>query len=325
VIFARFGFAERRYGVSTGDAGLSPPRVTAEGLDVKDWLSSTRPTLNGQALGLSENERSRCLAFAPDGQSFVLGAEWFLRRFDRVGRELWRIEAPGTVWAVNISADGRWAVAAYADGTIRWHRLSDGRQLVAFFPHADQKRWVAWTPSGYYDASPGGEDLVGWHLNRGKETAADFFPVSRFRSQLYRPDVITRIFDIVDEGEALRRANLDAGRPDDAQPVQLRSILPPVIEILSPKDGAVVSQSNVTLKFSVRTPDDAPVTGLRARVNGQPVTVAGNAHEATIPIPPQDNVIHLFAENRHGVSVPAILMLVWEGTLTACFPPGGCG
>ena len=26
---------------------------------------------------------------------------------------------------------------------------------------------LAWTPSGYYMASPGGEDLIGWHVNRG--------------------------------------------------------------------------------------------------------------------------------------------------------------
>ena len=316
-VLARFNIAERRYEVSASDAGLLPPRLTAEGIDVKNWSSSTRPTLNGQALRLSDNERSRSLAFAPDQQSFVLGTEWFLRRFDRVGRELWRIEAPGTTWAVNISADGRWVVAAYADGTIRWHRLSDGKQIFAFFPHADQKRWVAWTPSGYYDASPGAEELIGWHLNRGTDMVADFFPISRFRGQLYRPDMITRIFNTLDEGEALRQANQEAGRPDDDQPPQLRSILPPIMEIISPKDGAAVSQSNVTLKLSVRAPDDAPVIGYRARVNGQPVAVTGSAPEITIPIPPQDNIIHLFAENKHGVSVPAILMLVWEGAALA--------
>ena len=315
--FGRFDFADRRYGASASDAGLLPPRVKAEGMDIKDWASSTKPTLNGQALALSDNERSRSLAVAPDGQSFVLGTEWFLRRFDLVGRELWSVEAPGTVWAVNISADGRWAVAAYADGTIRWHRLSDGKQLVALFPHANQKHWVAWTPSGYYDASPGAEELIGWHLNHGKETAADFFPVSRFRSQLYRPDVIARTFDVQDEGEALRRANRDAGRPDDAQPIQLRSVLPPIIEILSPKNGTAVSQTNVKMKCSIRTPGDAPVTGLRARVNGQTATVTGNAEEVSILIPPQDSVINLFAENKNGVSVPAILMLVWKGSATA--------
>ena len=312
-----FNFAEHRYEAWSGDAGLLPPRLTAEGIDVKDWISSTEPTLNGQALRLDNNERSRSLAVAPDGQSFVLGAEWSLRRFDRVGRELWKKEASGTVWAVNISADGRWVVAAYSDGTIRWHRLSDGKELVAFFPHVDQKHWVAWTASGYYDASPGAEDLIGWHLNRGKDTAADFFPASRFRDKFYRPDVITRIFDTLDEGKALRQANLDAGRPDGAQPVQLRNVLPPVVEILSPSDGTAVSQSNITLKYSIRSPNDAPVTNLRARVNGQAVTVTGNANEVTIPIPPQDSVIHLFAENRNGVSVPAILTVVWKGAAPA--------
>ena len=312
-ISTRFNFAERRYEASTSDADLLPPRVKAKDIDVKNWISSTKPTLNGQALGLSDNERSRSLAFAPDEQSFVLGAEWSLRRFDLVGRELWKKEVSCTVWAVNISADGRFIVAAYADGTIRWHRLSDGKELVAFFPHADHKRWVTWTPSGYYDASPGGEDLIGWHLNRGKDTAADFFPASRFRSQFYRPDVITRIFDTLDEGKALRQANLDAGRLGDAQPVQLRNVLPPVVEILSPSDGTAVSQPNITLIYGTRTPGDAPVTSLRARVNGQAVTVTGKAPEVTVPIPPQDSVIHLFAENRNGVSVPAILMVVWKG------------
>jgi len=45
-------------------------------------------------------------------------------------------------------------------------------------------------PSGYHDASPGAEDLIGWHLNNGKERAADFFPLSRFRSARYRPGVV---------------------------------------------------------------------------------------------------------------------------------------
>ena len=67
---------------------------------------------------------------------------------------------------MNISGDGRLVVTAYADGTIRWHRLSDGKELLALFVHAKDKRFVAWTPKGYYAASPGAEDLIGWHVNR---------------------------------------------------------------------------------------------------------------------------------------------------------------
>ncbi len=62
---------------------------------------------------------------------------------------------PGTVWAVNITGDGRLVVAAYQDGTIRWHRMADGVELLAFMPLSDQTNWVAWTPEGFYDAGDG--------------------------------------------------------------------------------------------------------------------------------------------------------------------------
>jgi len=90
--------------------------------------------LNGQALTLVPQEKSRSAAVAPDRESLVLGTGWNLRRFDRTGRQLWRTAAQGEVWAVNISADGRLVVAAYGDGTIRWHRMSDGKPLAAFSP-----------------------------------------------------------------------------------------------------------------------------------------------------------------------------------------------
>ena len=85
---------------------------------------------------------------------------------------MWRSRGCGVVWAVNISGDGHVLVAAFGNGAIRWYRVSDGTRLFTFYPDGDRQRWVLWTPSGYYDASPGGEDLVGWHVNRGKDQAA---------------------------------------------------------------------------------------------------------------------------------------------------------
>ena len=99
---------------------------------------------------------------------------------------------PGVTWAVTITPDGRTAIAGFADGTIRWYRLQDGMELLALFPHTDGERWVFWTPEGYYQASVGGEDLIGWHLNRGLDTAPEFYGASCFREQFYRPDVIAR-------------------------------------------------------------------------------------------------------------------------------------
>ena len=114
-------------------------------------------------------------------------------------------------------------MAAYADGTIRWHRLSDGQELLALFVHAKDRRFIAWTPKGYYAASPGAEDLIGWHVNRGWDRAADFYPVSRFRDQFNRPDIVKRVLGDLDEDTAIAGANQITG----ANPVEdIREIIP---------------------------------------------------------------------------------------------------
>ncbi len=106
----------------------------------------------------------------------------------------WSAKSHGEAWAVNISGDSRFVVAAFEDGTIRWYEAKDGKEVLAFFPHADQKRWVAWTPEGYYTASPGGEELIGWHLNQGKDKEARFIPNSQLYDVFYRPDIVQAKF-----------------------------------------------------------------------------------------------------------------------------------
>ena len=140
-------------------------------------------------------ERSRSLAVAPAGGRFVLGTEWSLRAYDRAGTPLWRRDVPGVVWAVTISGDGRLVVAAYGDGTIRWHRLEDGKEVLALMPLADAaKNWVAWTPEGFYAASSGADKILRWHINHGFDRAPETVPVSRFPG-FERPGLIAHALD----------------------------------------------------------------------------------------------------------------------------------
>ena len=134
---------------------LSPPRT--HGLDIRDWRNNYKPTLNGKPLSLRQYEMSRSLAIAEDRSRFVLGTEWYLHLFDPQGKELWNNPkpVPGVAWAVNLSGDGRFVVAALGDGTIRWYAARDGKERLALFVHPDAKRWVLFTPEGFYDASPG--------------------------------------------------------------------------------------------------------------------------------------------------------------------------
>ncbi len=186
-------------------------QADAKALAIDGWLNTTSPKLKSKGwfgsretpLSLETHEMARSLAIAPDVQSFVLGTDWSLRRFDAAGKQLWEQPVPGTVWGVNLARDGRLIIAAYADGTIRWHRASDGAELLACFIHLPEgpdgpKHWVLWSPAGHYTASPGGHDLVGWHVNRGPGEAAEFYPADKFRQTFHKPDIIARALDAAD-------------------------------------------------------------------------------------------------------------------------------
>jgi len=290
------------------------------GLNVTDWNNSTEPRLNGRLLKLTEYETSFSFAVAPGNVGFLLGTHFSLRYFDQNGHEKWSSSVPGVAWGVNITRDGRLCVAAFSDGTIRWYGLKDGKELLAFFPHSDKRRWIIWSASGYYDASPGGEDLVGWHINKGKSKAADFFPASRFRSTYYRPDIIARLLETGNEGEAIRIANEEAGRK--TQKAQLEKILPPVITILSPRDSEILTQPEITIAYTVRSSSSEPVTGIRALIDGRPArqerglkVVGKGTQEETlkITIPERDCEISLIAENRFAASEPATVRIIYRG------------
>ena len=208
---AVFALTERR--LSTGAAipagiALAAPRTDAPGLTVTDWKNTYTPKLNGAPLKLMQYEMSRSLAIAPSGRTFLLGAELLLRLFNAAGGEIWRAPVPEVPWAVNITDDGRYALAAFGDGTIRWYSMTDGREMLAFFPHKDRKRWVMWTPEGFFDASDGGAQLIGYHLNQGKDSAAKFVEVDKLYDQFYRPDLVLAKFQGKDITEYAKSADV---------------------------------------------------------------------------------------------------------------------
>jgi len=141
----RFDLRARKLsGDPPADQQTSPAKQA--GLAVERWRDDFFPTLDGKPIQLRRYERALSLAIAPDNSRFVLGADYSLRGFDAKGGPIWRRDTPATPWAVNITADGRLVIAACSDGTIRWHRMDDGRELLALYVLADKQNWVAWTP-----------------------------------------------------------------------------------------------------------------------------------------------------------------------------------
>jgi WD40 repeat protein len=304
----------------------APSKLTAprfKGLKITGWRNTAKPKLNGKALSLKPNEMVRSLAITPDGQHFLLGTEWFLRFFDKQGKQRWKADAPSIAWGVNIAGNGKVAIAAFGDGSLRWYRLRDGQELLAFFPHKDGKRWIVWTPQGYYAASSGGEALIGWHLDRGPDQAADFFPAARFRDNYYRPDVVAKVLDTLDPRKALRLANKEAGRLQ-AQQQALQAQLPPVVTLLSPQDGATFSNTDIELRYRIRSRSN--ITGIKVLIDGRPLKGLQRIppqYESSlrVTVPGRDVEVSLIAENKYAASEPATVRLRWQGTTSTVKKP----
>jgi WD40 repeat protein len=322
----RFALADRLVKMDPPrDEELKDPFRRAPGLDIMHWNGFRTPAVNGTPIKLKHDERSLSVAIVPGMQSFVLGADYSLHLFDRLGHDVWpnAPAVPGEVWRVNVSGDRRLIVAGCDDGTVRWHRLSDGKAVLALFIHPDGQRWVVWTPQGYYDASLGADELIGWHVNHGYDHVPDFFPVSQFRDRFYRPDVIRRLLQTpnLDIEEAVRDADYAAGRPTTkAAPVS--SLLTPVVEILDPKEPAAIDRTDLQIGYSVRLPLADDSLRIEARIDGatasaddrrlvdRSTTRAGVLH---LTIPRRDSAVSLIAYNDNGGSEPAIVHVKWRG------------
>jgi WD40 repeat protein len=273
---ARFSLDSRGFDTALSKgAGWLPPRTEAPGIRVTDWCDTRAPKLNGKPLALRPYETSFSLAVHPNGTRFLLGTHRRLRYFDADGRELWNLDTPSVAWGVNIADNGNVAVAAFGDGTLRWYRLGDdkGEELLALFPHPDGKRWVLWNPDGFFDAAPDAEDLVGFHLNRGPDQAAEFVAASQLADLLYRPDLVTAYLDGNEKAiaEAQEKGALARFRTRDLGAV-LASGLPPEVELLGPTQ-VQASGTDFRLRFRV-TDRGGGIGRVEYRVNGTAIEPA---------------------------------------------------
>lgn len=205
----RFDLRGMRLIAAPSDGATAPPRQ--DGLTILDWENGYTPTLDGALLPLKAFEMSFSLSVESGRQGFLLGSNWLLRSFDAKGTLRWSHPAPGAVWATAISGDGRLAVAAYDDGTIRWHRMDDGRELLAFMPLIDRVNWVAWTPEGFYAATPGARGVLKWHVNHGWDAPAETVPVADIPN-LSRPDALPLVLREMETARALGLADMAAAR-----------------------------------------------------------------------------------------------------------------
>jgi len=305
--------------LKTAQSSFSGPKDSSSSLKITDWNAYPNPKLNAMSMAFLDSG-DRCLGvdISDDEKRIVAGTDFEVCCLDQSGNLIWDSDAPAAVFNVNISDNGRVVLCALNNGNFNWYRMSDGELLLTLFVHPDARRWIVYTPNGYYDCAPGSEDLIGWHLNNGKEREASFYPFSQFRNTYYRPDVIDQVLDTMDLSEALQLANEAGNRKQQQAPVS--SILPPSVSILSPLTNSSFNTDEITLSYSLITPNNEPVTNLKVMIDGRPadsqkgLKPLSNKSSIKVKVPPRDLRIGLIAENKFGSSELTEIVLKWTGS-----------
>ena len=223
------------------------------GMTVTDWRDTHTPKVNGHAMALEPGETARSAAVSPAGAA--VGTDFFVRFVGKDGAG-WKVSAGSPVWAVDASADGRLVVACFGNGTIHWYNAADGRELIALFIDPATKRFVIWTPAGYFDhdhpdadqqaavQQPGGQQtrgiragdqpndgrsLIGYRINEASGRTSDFIAIGQLYPTWFRPDLVGLSFR--DDGNARRKVveqETQAGKVGDV----LRGGLPPKVTLI---------------------------------------------------------------------------------------------
>ncbi len=173
------------------------PRNRKEGVYWDDHYTSD-PKLKGVDVTLDEGEKAVSAVACLNNDCVLVGSSWYLRLVDGHGGLIWKISTKSEPWAVTITRDSRYAIAAFDDGTFRWYGMADGKEILAYFTNLNKlsngREWVMWTPEGYFDASPGGAQIIGYHLNQGRGREAAFIPLNYLYDVFYRPDIVQAKF-----------------------------------------------------------------------------------------------------------------------------------
>ncbi|UFN47778.1 caspase family protein [Roseomonas sp. OT10] len=331
-----------RFDARTDRLEPAGPEVKAEGfaagqtasarLSVTDWRNGNRPRLNGQPLRLGEGEFARALAILPDESGFLLGTDTHLRLFDPRGALLDAVPGPGATWGLAVSADGGVAVAAHADGTLRWYGVGGGRitRRGSLFVHADGRRWVLWTPEGLFDHAPsGGQELVGVHLNEGRTATPEWATFQQAYRALYAPDEVrARVAGQAPRQDRLGDLRARIGRTPVARADSLCAVLEDGSCTPIPWSSATVPPGTGALRLTVAAQDRGLGLGpMDVLVNGRIAARAepqGAAASVEVPLDPGPNRIatRLYAEDRTLFGEGPSLDLRREGEAG---PPPGAG
>ena len=106
------------------------------------------------------------------------------------------------------------------------------------------------------------------------------------------------------------------------KPKEPEKTLPPVITIISPRDGSYFTNTELTVQYTIKNPSGEPITKIRVLIDGKLLPqergimlkqIDEETGEITITAPQRDFELSLIAETKYSISAPSTVKLYWRG------------
>ena len=291
----------------------------------------------------TDGYRHSAYSFTPDGQ-YVLsgGMNGALMIYGLNGKMLARfVGHTGEIKALAVSKDGKWALSGAADQTLRLWPLdaipeNDGGDMeilpaLSLFPAANGE-WIAWTPKGFFTASPHGATLIGYSVNQGVAKTGKYVSADQLYDRFYRPDLIhSRL-----HGDP-QKLWQQKGSQSDVKTV-LAAGLPPRVDLVTPRMDTTIAQPSTHVRVALHDQGGGigkivwKVDGVTLAVNTGP----GDSSVRRIPpattvrtltqemvLSPGVNKVEIIAYNRRNdiASPPVTVMITLRVDAVAMPPP----
>jgi hypothetical protein len=130
--------------------------------------------------------------------------------------------------------------------------------------YTTERDWIAWTPSGYYACSAGGERLIGWQVNNDDlRQAPSFFSAETFNKVLYRPDLIRSLLKEGTVATAIARQH--------QTPTHVNEIAPPTVKIVFAEQHPFDEHTtHMRIAATAESKDEHPLVAMQLLLDGRP-------------------------------------------------------
>lgn len=294
--------------------------------------------LNGQPVATFNSVRDGRIidyTFIKTGE-IVVATSFAVHVFNMQGQKLHRFGGhSGIITGIDLSDDYKVLATASSDQTIKLWNLENGKALITYFISGEDE-WICWSPAGYYEASAGGENHMGWLLPVSGENMQRFLPSSSFRDRFHRPERISRLFYRAPATASSTQQSVAAAQQDN-EPMEEPEVdtiiimtddMPPVVEWIYPsKLKTEVNSKKITLKAKVSSPIDIDlikflVQGTRS-VDDRGFQLIGgeNAREKIIEYELElqrvNTKVQILSKNENGKIISEERIITYNGPITA--------